>query len=96
MKTEGNYMNAIITFDEPEAIKDYHMDLWMAFIKGHALQVTPMSLTSEQKKQRGENTVMLSGFPSNINEADLLPIIQDLEIKVIHIPRQNYKYYQRP
>src|SRR5205809_1286494 len=45
---------------------------------------------------RNEFQAILSGFLSNICAQDLQLIMSDLNIKCVHIPRQAFKYLQRP
>ena len=96
MRTTDGYESATVTFESPSSLDSFQSDLWMIFVQGHAIQATPANLTAEARALRVEHVALLSGFRSNICAGDLLPFIQDFKVKCIFIPRQSYKYFQRP
>ena len=96
MKTEGGFEAAVITFDSIDAMDVYRKTLWMEFIQGHAIKVMPMNLTREERADRNKYVAILSGFAPNIVGQDLVPLLNDINAKAILIPRQAFKYFQRP
>src|SRR5438046_6154093 len=53
-------------------------------------------LTKEDRELRNRYVAILSGFAPNILGQDLMPLLSDINAKAILIPRQAFKYYQRP
>jgi len=96
LRTSGLFMIATVTFDTPDAIVDYQKDLWCGYINGHAVLIHPANISNDEWNLRSQHIAILSGFPINICALDLVAIVQDLQIKSMHIPRTDYKYFQRP
>src|SRR5271154_3387041 len=94
--TSGLFMIATVTFDTPDAIVNYQKNLWCGYINGHAVLIHPANISNDEWNLRSQHIAILSGFPINICALDLVAIVQDLQIKSMHIPRTHYKYFQRP
>src|SRR5438034_6323782 len=64
--------------------------------KSHACLARPANLLPAEKRLRHEHVAILSGFNANICAFDLKNILDDVSAKSIIIPRQEFKYSQRP
>src|SRR2546430_9756206 len=90
------FQNGTVTFVHPDAMADFRNLLWAVYINGHTILTTPANFSKTERDHRNAHVAILSSFQTNICALDLAPLLSDIGAKSAFIPRQTYKYLQRP
>lgn len=84
------YQSAYITYENQDSIAQFYAGKWSTFIGKHNVGATPVNISQEQRDLRREFGVKLSGFKPGTTGFDILPLLQNFNIKYCFFPRNAY------
>ncbi|GBC03250.1 hypothetical protein RclHR1_05030007 [Rhizophagus clarus] len=90
-KTQGQYQQAYITYKDANSVQRFYHK-WSHFIGKEYVKVTPILLSEEQRDQRKQYNLRLSGLPIGTTAINLRPILDEMNAMTCFIPRNPYHY----
>ncbi|GBB85207.1 hypothetical protein RclHR1_11770005 [Rhizophagus clarus] len=89
--TQGQYQQAYITYKDANSVQRFYHK-WSHFIGKKYVRVTPILLSEEQRDQRKQYNLRLSGLPIGTTAINLRPILDEMNAMTCFIPRNPFYY----
>ncbi|GES88562.1 hypothetical protein GLOIN_2v1786507 [Rhizophagus clarus] len=90
-RAHGQYQQAYIIYKDVNSVQRFYHK-WSHFIGKEYIRVTPILLSEEQRDQRKQHSLRLSGLPIRMTAINLRPILDEMNTMTCFISRNPFHY----